>query len=97
MLTARLGPAANGTPPIDPEGSPAQPPAAPASDEAVEPEPTAEQEQALAADAAEPVTVADTEPEPAVPPVEDDLDEVYDEPQPRNVRRRPFTSRLLRS
>ena len=31
------------------------------------------------------------------PPVEDDLDEVYDEPQPRNVRRRPFTSRLLRS
>ena len=97
LLTARLGPAANGTPPIDPEGSPAQPSAAPVSDEAVEPEPQAEQEQALAADAAEPVTVADTEPEPAVPPVEDDLDEVYDEPQPRNVRRRPFTSRLLRS
>ena len=97
LLTARLGPAANGTPPIDPEGSPAQPSAAPVSDEAVEPEPQAEQEQALAADAAEPVTVADTEPDPAVPPVEDDLDEVYDEPQPRNVRRRPFTSRLLRS
>ena len=97
LLTARLGPAANGTPPIDPEGSPAQPSAAPVSDEAVEPEPQAEEEQALAADAAEPVTVADTEPEPAVPPVEDDLDEVYDEPQPRNVRRRPFTSRLLRS
>ena len=50
LLTARLGPAANGTPPIDPEGSPAQPSAAPVSDEAVEPEPTAEQEQALAAD-----------------------------------------------
>ena len=97
LLTARLGPAANGTPPIDPEGNPAQPSAAPVSDEAVEPEPHAEQEQALAADAVEPVTVADTEPEPAVPPVEDDLDEVYDEPQPRNVRRRPFTSRLLRS
>ena len=31
------------------------------------------------------------------PPVEDELDDVYDEPQPRNVRRRPFTSRLLRS
>ncbi len=30
-------------------------------------------------------------------PAEDDLDEVYDEPQPKNVRRRPFTSRLLRS
>ena len=97
LLTARLGPAANGTPPIDPEGSADQPSAAPVSDEAVEPEPQAEQEQALAADAAEPVAVADTEPEPAVPPVEDDLEEVYDEPQPRNVRRRPFTSRLLRS
>ena len=43
------------------------------------------------------VAVEDTEPEPAAPSVEDDLDEVYDEPQPRNVRRRPFTSRLLRS
>ena len=97
LLTARLGPAANGAPPIDPGGSPAQPSAAPVSDEAVEPEPQAEQEQALAADAAEPVAVADTEPEPAVPSVENDLEEVYDEPQPRNVRRRPFTSRLLRS
>ena len=95
LLTARLGPAANGTPPIDPEGSPAQPSAAPASDEAVEPEPKAEQEQALATDAAEPVEAV--EPEPATAPIEDDLDEAYDEPQPRNVRRRPFTSRLLRS
>ena len=92
LLTARLGPAANGTPPIDPEESPAQPSAAPVSDEAVEPEPQAEQEQIPVAEAAEPVEA--TEPEPAAPPVED---EVYDEPQPRNVRRRPFTSRLLRS
>ena len=100
LLTARLGPAANGTPPIDPDGDAAAPPAASVSDEvveAVEPEPQAEQEQAVAAEAAEPVAVADTEPEPAAPPVEDDPDDVYDEPQPRNVRRRPFTSRLLRS
>ena len=97
LLTARLGPAANGTPPIDPDGDAASPSPAPASDEAAEPEAQAEQEQAPVPEAAEPVAVADTEPEPAAPPVEDDLDEVYDEPQPRNVRRRPFTSRLLRS
>ena len=103
LLTARLGPAANGTPPIDPDGSDAQPSAAPVSDEAVEPEPQAEQEQAPVA--AEQQSDAEEQPdaetveasEPSAPPVEDDLDEVYDEPQPRNVRRRPFTSRLLRS
>ena len=97
LLTARLGPAANGTPPIDPDGDAASPSPAPVSDDVAEPEPQAEQEQAPVPEAAEPVVVADTEPEPAAPPVEDDLDEVYDEPQPRNVRRRPFTSRLLRS
>ena len=100
LLTARLGPAANGTPPIEPDGDTLTPSAAPVSDESLEvaePEPQAEQEQTPAPEAAEPVAVADTEPEPAAPPVEDDLDEVYDEPQPRNVRRRPFTSRLLRS
>ena len=97
LLTARLGPAANGTPPIDPDGDAASPSPTPAYDEAAEPESQTEQEQAVAADAAEPVADTDTEPEPAAPPVEDDLDEVYDEPQPRNVRRRPFTSRLLRS
>lgn len=97
LLTARLGPAANGTPPIDPDRAAASPSPAPASDEVAEPEPQAEQEPPPVTDAAEPVEVPDTEPEPAVPPVEDDPDEVYDEPQPRNVRRRPFTSRLLRS
>ena len=97
LLTARLGPAANGAPPIDPDGDAASPSPAPDSDEVAEPEPQAEQEQTPVADAAEPVAIADTEPEPAAPSVEDDLDEVYDEPQPRNVRRRPFTSRLLRS
>ena len=97
LLTARLGPAANGAPPIDPDGDAASPSPAPDSDDVAEPEPQAEQEQTPVADAAEPVAVVDTESEPAAPPVEDDLDEVYDEPQPRNVRRRPFTSRLLRS
>ena len=97
LLTARLGPAANGTPPIDPDGDAASPSPVPASDEVAEPEPQAEQEPPPVTDAAEPVEVADTEPEPVVPSVEDDPDEVYDEPQPRNVRRRPFTSRLLRS
>ena len=97
LLTARLGPAANGAPPIDPDGDAASPSPAPVSDDVAEPEPQAEQEQTPVADTAEPVAVVDTESEPAAPPVEDDLDEVYDEPQPRNVRRRPFTSRLLRS
>ena len=97
LLTARLGPAANGTPPIDPDGDAASLSPTPVSDDVAEPEPQAEQEQAPVPEAAEPVAVADTEPEPAAPPIEDDLDEVYDEPQPRNVRRRPFTSRLLRS
>ena len=97
LLTARLGPAANGTPPIDPDGDAASPSPAPASDEVAGTEDQVEQEQPPVTDAAEPVEVADTEPESAAPPVEDDPDEVYDEPQPSNVRRRPFTSRLLRS
>ena len=40
---------------------------------------------------------ADTVEPPAPPVEEDNPDDIYDEPQPRNVRRRPFTSRLLRS
>ena len=154
LLTARLGPAANGTPPAEPGGNDGPAPAAPTSDEVAEPEPQPEQEQAIVPEgASEPQSGVEEQPdageqqpsaegqqpdtgeqqpgageeqpsaegqqpdtgeqpdagdqpaiepvaeasEPPAPPVEDDLDEVYDEPQPRNVRRRPFTSRLLRS
>ena len=108
MLTARLGPAANGAPPAEPDADPtppaepvadaappAEPDAAPPQPEAVdEPQPDAEQPALIdAEDSADAAPPA----EPPAPPVEDDLDEVFDEPQPRNVRRRPFTSRLLRS
>ena len=96
MLTARLGPTApvlsaaegNGAPPAEPVADATTP------DTADEPQTDAGQLALVDAgdttDAAPPV-------EPPTTPVEDDLDEVYDEPQPRNVRRRPFTSRLLRS
>ncbi len=133
LLTARLGSAANGTPPAEPGGNDGPAPVAPTSDapatsgEAAEPEPQPEQEEAIVTDgASEPQSGMEEQPdagegqpsageqqpdageqsavetvaeasEPPAPPVEDDLDEVYDEPQPRNVRRRPFTSRLLRS
>ena len=92
VLTTRLGPGANGSPPADPiEETPAQAD----SSQPVDPEP-----QAVAQVA--PVNGdAPAEPPPEViPPAsvpEDDPDEIFDEPQPRNVRRRPFTSRLLRS
>ena len=103
MLTARLGPAApvlsaaegNGAPPAEPVSEPvADADATP--DTADEPQPDAEQlalvdgEATAEPEAAPPVEVP-------TPAAEDDLDDVYDEPQPRNVRRRPFTSRLLRS
>ena len=92
MLTARLGPAAGGAPPAEPTGGAASPESAsPESESADEPQ----------ADAGQPALVdsetagEDSTPvAPPPPPVEDDID---DEPQPRNVRRRPFTSRLLRS
>ena len=110
MLTARLGPAANTTPPVEPAGDLAPPPseaadttqAATVPQSPVEQQPDAGQLALVdSADGAE-ATPPPEEPAPEEPaaeqpslPVEED--EVYDEPQPRNVRRRPFTSRLLRS
>ena len=118
MLIARLGPAANSTPPVDPALE------SPAPEEADEPQPSAEDlpgpEQFAPVDgespngaapavddpvAEEPASgeppVGETEPdipeEPALP-VADIDDDYHDEPQPRSTRRRrPFTSRLLRS
>ena len=108
--------AAAGLPPVSAEDdataedTPASgpPPAAAAEDAAAEdtpasgPPPAAAAEDAAAEDtpasgpppaaAAEDAAAEDT---PAS--AENDADEEYDEPQPRNFRRRPFTSRLLRS
>ncbi len=109
ILTARLGPGANSTPPAEPPG--------PAAATEIEAEVQAQDEQPVV-DEAQPVeeeqiapvngnSEAEPEPEPepqpvavaddTPQPVEDDTDdEVFDEPQPRSTRRRrPFTSRLL--
>ena len=95
MLTARLGPDAAAAPPTEPAAD-ATPP------EAVD-EPQADTGQLALVDSeatAESEAAADSAPSVEPPPpaiVEDDSYEVEDEPQPRNVRRRPFTSRLLRN
>ena len=132
ILTARLGPAASSTPPMEADSSSDEPPSAEETqatvvegepqvveqlalvddDSAAEPEPEAtaeatdpEAEATAEATGPEPeatASAADPESEPAAeaaaPPVQNDEDEDYDEPQPRTApRRRPFTSRLLRS
>ena len=100
MLTARLGPAAAPVPIADEgNGAPSAEAVADATppDAADEPQSDAEQLALVDGEAtadAEAPTEAASPIEPPPPPVEDELD---DEPQPRNVRRRPFTSRLLRS
>ena len=108
ILTARLGPGANSTPPAEPPG--------PAAATEIQAEVQAQDEQQPVMDEAQPAdeeqiapvngnSADEPEPEPdpvAVTadmpqPVEDETDdEVFDEPQPRSTRRRrPFTSRLL--
>ena len=139
MLEARLGPAANSTPPMDPADTVSEPdetdeaplpvdvlpepeqlalvdgessngaapvdeePAAVAEDVAAEPTPPAEDLAAeptppaedLAEEPTPPAEDLDEEPTPLAADVDDDY---HDEPQPRSTRRRrPFTSRLLRS
>ena len=111
VLTARLGPGGNSVPPseppdpdaatavVDPEPQPAasddeqhviEPTAPVNGDHPAEPQASVEPE----VDQVEPEAVD----EPPVPPVEDQQDDIYDEPQPRSTRRRrPFSSRLLRS
>ena len=95
ILTARLGPDAAAAPPAEPAAE-ATPP------EAVdEPQADAEQLALVDSDATIDIEVtADSAPPIEPPPpaiVEDDSYEVEDEPQPKNVRRRPFTSRLMRN
>ena len=87
VLVARLGPGANGTPPANPVEE--TPPEAPDEPEAIEQTAMVNGDSPKA-----PQGEAEAEVESPPPPVEDFID---DEPQPRNVRRRPFTSRLLRS
>ena len=106
ILTARLGPGSNLTPPADPPD-----PSVEAEEQAQEQQPVVDEAQSAAeqiasvnGDAtAEPELEPEAEPQPVAvdadtpQPVEDDTDdEVFDEPQPRSTRRRrPFTSRLL--
>ena len=113
MLTARLGPAANDAPPAEPAGEAAPPPEAvddepqpPAEQEqlplsdAAEPQSDAGEQPDAAeqpSDGEQPAAEAVEASEPPIAPVEDDPFEEMDEPQPKNVRRRPFTSRLMRS
>ena len=106
ILTARLGPGANSTPPAEPPG--------PAAATEIQAEVQVQDEQPVVDDpqpAEEQIAPVngngadEPEPEPqpvavaadAPQPVEDDTDDdVFDEPQPRSTRRRrPFTSRLL--
>ncbi len=111
MLTARIGPAAPGVSAAEGNGAPhAEPVAeAPPVGDTDEPQPQAKRERPARnsrtgrrraqpqEEPEQPPLSAAAAPEPPVPPAEDDPDEIFDEPQPRNVRRRPFTSRLLRS
>ena len=97
VLRARLGSAANGTPPVDPLVESPAAAAADAPEHSAEEEPQAVEQLALVdgENGAEPQDAIEPPPPPPEPV---DIDEDYvDEPQPRNVRRRPFTSRLLRS
>ena len=107
ILTARLGPGANSTPPAEPPG--------PAAATEIQAEVQAQDEQEPVVDDPQPAeeqiapvngnSADEPEPEPqpvavaadTPQPVEDDTDDdVFDEPQPRSTRRRrPFTSRLL--
>ena len=100
VLTARLGPAANEAPPAEPaedsEPVAAELSAVPETAEE-QAQPVIEQMFMVNGDHAEEMEEAEAAVEPPAPPIEDDPDVEFDEPQPRNVRRRPFTSRLMRS
>ncbi len=109
MLTSRLGPAAASLPPDEPAGEPASTPGdldepQPAVAQEAAPEQESAVEQLTLAEASDeqpdngPQPAEADEPSETPPPtVKDDDIEDDDEPQPRTVRRRPFTSRLLRS
>ena len=110
MLTARLGPASGAPPPTNPDesGEAASDGASePQQTVADDIQPVVEQlalvnggHAAETEPEPEPVPEPENAPEPeppATPTAQDEIDADYDEPQPRNVRRRPFTSRLLRS
>ena len=109
ILTARLGPGANSTPPAEPPG-PAAATEIQAEVQTQDEQPVVDEAQPVEEEQIAPVngnSEAEPEPEPepqpvavaddTPQPVEDDTDdEVFDEPQPRSTRRRrPFTSRLL--
>ena len=111
MLTARLGPAANSSPPVDAsvatilESGEAPVPEQHLTEQAVAEQPASDQpasdqelppvEQLSLVNGSE---TSETEAVSDPAPAQDEADEEFvDEPQPRNVRRRPFTSRLLRS
>ena len=93
MLSARLGPAAGDPPPATNGGDP--PDAEPA---APEPPPAVADAADAAPIAAPPIPPGGNggdAPPPGQPTLPIADDDIQDEPQPRTVRRRPFTSRLL--
>ena len=99
MLSARLGPGAGDPPPATNGGEPPD----------AEPEPAALEPQSPVAAAADAAPIAAPIAAPPIPPAGNGGDapppgqptlpiaddDIQDEPQPRTVRRRPFTSRLL--
>ena len=91
MLSARLGPAANGDPP--PAANAGEPPDA--EPVAPEPPPAVADAAPIAAPPIPPAGNGDAAAPPGQPTLPIADDDIQDEPQPRTVRRRPFTSRLL--
>ena len=102
LLTTRLGPGANRVPPAEPveevEPADSHDPSGKEQPVAEETQPAVEQLSLVTGNSTV-ETQAPDEPDTAPTPAHDNAadDEDFDEPQPRNVRRRPFTSRLLRS
>ena len=102
LLTTRLGPGANRVPPAEPveevEPTDSHDPSGTEQPVAEETQPAVEQLSLVTGNSTV-ETQAPDEPDATPSPAHDNAadDEDFDEPQPRNVRRRPFTSRLLRS
>ena len=104
LLTARLGPGANRVPSAEPveevESADSHDPSGTEQSAAGETQPAVEQLSLVNGNStseAQAPDEPDATPSPAPDNAADNDEDFVDEPQPRNVRRRPFTSRLLRS
>ena len=104
LLTARLGPGANRVPSAEPveevEPADSHDPSWTEQPAAGETQPAVEQLSLVSGNSTAETQAPDepdATPSPAPDNAADNDEDFVDEPQPRNVRRRPFTSRLLRS